>query len=308
VNKLRVIFAGTPVFAVSSLRALTMRKDIEIVAVFTQPDRPAGRGRKLKPSPVKVFAEELSLKVNTPIDLKSAETRNQIAELKPDLLIVVAYGLLLPKAIIDIPIASINVHASLLPRWRGAAPIQRAIMAGDTSSGVSIMKIVEKLDAGPVLLKKPYMMRENETSQTLHEVLATLGSAGLNEVIDKFLSNALTEQVQDESLVTYAKKITSIDQQIDWTKPSREIERKIRALSPKPGAKSNLKGLDLKILSANEGPLNSRNKVCGEVFRTADDEVSVATGDSSIVINSLQLSGKNPMMTKAFLNGHKDLF
>jgi len=308
VNKLRVIFAGTPVFAVSSLRALTMRKDIEIVAVFTQPDRPAGRGRKLKPSPVKVFAEELSLKVNTPIDLKSAETRNQIAELKPDLLIVVAYGLLLPKAIIDIPIASINVHASLLPRWRGAAPIQRAIMAGDTSSGVSIMKIVEKLDAGPVLLKKPYMMRENETSQTLHEVLATLGSAGLNEVIDKFLSNALTEQVQDESLVTYAKKITSIDQQIDWTKPSREIERKIRALSPKPGAKSNLKGLDLKILSANEGPLNSRNKVCGEVFRTADDEVSVATGDSSIVINRLQLSGKNPMMTKAFLNGHKDLF
>ena len=307
-NKLRVIFAGTPVFAVSSLRALTMRKDIEIVAVFTQPDRPAGRGRKLKPSPVKVFAEELSLKVNTPIDLKSAETRNQIAELKPDLLIVVAYGLLLPKAIIDIPIASINVHASLLPRWRGAAPIQRAIMAGDTSSGVSIMKIVEKLDAGPVLLKKPYMMRENETSQTLHEVLATLGSAGLNEVIDKFLSNALTEQVQDESLVTYAKKITSIDQQIDWTKPSREIERKIRALSPKPGAKSNLKGLDLKILSANEGPLNSRNKVCGEVFRTADDEVSVATGDSSIVINRLQLSGKNPMMTKAFLNGHKDLF
>jgi len=308
VNKLRVIFAGTPVFAVSSLKALTMRKDIEIVAVFTQPDRPAGRGRKLKPSPVKVFAEELSLTVHTPIDLKSAETRNQIAELKPDLLIVVAYGLLLPKAIIDIPIASINVHASLLPRWRGAAPIQRAIMAGDTSSGISIMKIVEKLDAGPVLLKKPYMMRENETSQTLHEVLATLGSAGLNEVIDKFLSNALTEQVQDESLVTYAKKITSIDQQIDWTKPSREIERKIRALSPKPGAKSNLKGLDLKILSANEGPLNSRNKVCGEVFRTADDEVSVATGDSSIVINSLQLSGKNPMMTKAFLNGHKDLF
>jgi methionyl-tRNA formyltransferase len=308
VNKLRVIFAGTPVFAVSSLKALTMRKDIEIVAVFTQPDRPAGRGRKLKPSPVKVFAEELSLKVHTPIDLKRAETRNQIAELKPDLLIVVAYGLLLPKAIIDIPIASINVHASLLPRWRGAAPIQRAIMAGDTSSGISIMKIVEKLDAGPVLLKKPYMMRENETSQTLHEVLATLGSAGLNEVIDKFLSNALTEQVQDESLVTYAKKITSIDQQIDWTKPSREIERKIRALSPKPGAKSNLKGLDLKILSANEGPLNSRNKVCGEVFRTADDEVSVATGDSSIVINSLQLSGKNPMMTKAFLNGHKDLF
>ena len=307
-NKLRVIFAGTPVFAVSSLRALTMRKDIEIVAVYTQPDRPAGRGRKLKPSPVKVFAEKLSLKVNTPIDLKSTETRNQIAELKPDLLIVVAYGLLLPKAIIDIPIASINVHASLLPRWRGAAPIQRAIMAGDTSSGVSIMKIVEKLDAGPVLLKKPYMMRENETSQTLHEVLATLGSAGLNEVIDKFLSNALTEQVQDESLVTYAKKITSIDQQIDWTKPSREIERKIRALSPKPGAKSNLKGLDLKILSANEGPLNSRNKVCGEVFRTADDEVSVATGDSSIVINRLQLSGKNPMMTKAFLNGHKDLF
>ena len=307
-NKLRVIFAGTPVFAVSSLKALAMRKDIEIVAVYTQPDRPAGRGRKLKPSPVKVFAEKLSLKVNTPIDLKSTETRNQIAELKPDLLIVVAYGLLLPKAIIDIPIASINVHASLLPRWRGAAPIQRAIMAGDTSSGISIMKIVEKLDAGPVLLKKPYVMKANETSQTLHEVLATLGSAALNEVIDKFLSNTLTEQVQDESLVTYAKKITTIDQQIDWTKPSCEIERKIRALSPKPGAKANLKGLDLKILSANEGPLNTRNKVCGEVFRTAADDVSVATGDSSIVINSLQLSGKSPMMTKAFLNGHKDLF
>ena len=307
-NKLRVIFAGTPVFAVSSLKALAMRKDIEIVAVYTQPDRPAGRGRKLKPSPVKVFAEKLSLKVNTPIDLKSTETRNQIAVLKPDLLIVVAYGLLLPKAIIDIPIASINVHASLLPRWRGAAPIQRAIMAGDTSSGISIMKIVEKLDAGPVLLKKPYVMKANETSQTLHEILATLGSAALNEVIDKFLSNTLTEQVQDESLVTYAKKITTIDQQIDWTKPSCEIERKIRALSPKPGAKANLKGLDLKILSANEVPLNTRNKVCGEVFRTAADDVSVATGDSSIVINSLQLSGKSPMMTKAFLNGHKDLF
>lgn len=307
-NKLRVIFAGTPVFAVSSLKALTIRKDIQIVAVYTQPDRPAGRGRKLKPSPVKVFAEECSLKVNTPIDLKSTEARNQIAELKPDLLIVVAYGLLLPKAIIDIPIAAINVHASLLPRWRGAAPIQRAIMAGDTSSGISIMKIVEKLDAGPVLLKKAHVMKENETSRTLHEVLATLGSAGLNEVIDKFLSNTLTEQVQDEGLVTYAKKITAIDQQIDWTKPSCEIERKIRALSPKPGAKATLKGLDLKIISANEGILNADNKVCGEVFRTAADELSVVTGDSSIVINSLQLSGKNPMMTKAFLNGHKDLF
>jgi len=307
VNKLRVIFAGTPVFAVSSLKALTMREDIEIVAVYTQPDRPAGRGRKLKPSPVKVFAEKLSLKVNTPIDLKSTETRNQIAELKPDLLIVVAYGLLLPKAIIDIPITSINVHASLLPRWRGAAPIQRAIMAGDTSSGISIMKIVEKLDAGPVLLKKPYVMKENETSQTLHEVLAVLGSVALNEVIDMFLSNSLTEQVQDESIVTYAKKITAIDQQIDWTKPSCEIERKIRALSPKPGAKANLKGLDLKILSANEGPLNISTNVCGEIFHTADD-LSVATGDSSIVINSLQLSGKNPMMIKAFLNGYKELF
>lgn len=307
-NKLKVIFAGTPVFAVSSLKALTMRKDIEIVAVYTQPDRPAGRGRKLKPSPVKVFAQKLSLKVNTPIDLKSTETKNQIANLKPDLLIVVAYGLLLPKDIIDIPIVSINVHASLLPRWRGAAPIQRAIMAGDASSGISIMKIVEKLDAGPVLLKKPYVMKANETSQTLHEVLATLGSAALNEVIDKFLSNALTEQVQDESLVTYAKKITTIDQQIDWTRPSCEIERKIRALSPKPGAKANLKGLDLKILSAHEEPLNAGNKVCGEVFLSAADEVYVVTGDSSIVINSLQLSGKSPTMTKAFLNGHKDLF
>ena len=307
-NKLRVIFAGTPVFAVSSLKSLTLRKDIEIVAVYTQPDRPAGRGRKLKPSPVKVFAEKLSLKVNTPIDLKSTETKRQIAELKPDLLIVVAYGLLLPKAIIDIPRASINVHASLLPRWRGAAPIQRAIMAGDTSTGISIMKIVEKLDAGPVLLMKSHVIKENETSQTLHEVLATLGSMALNEVIDKFLSNTLTEQVQDESLVTYAKKITMIDQQIDWTKPSCEIERKIRALSPKPGAKANLKGLDLKILSAKEGPFDTRDKVCGEVFRNAADDVSVATGDSSIVINSLQLSGKSPMMTKAFLNGHKDLF
>jgi methionyl-tRNA formyltransferase len=308
VNKLRVIFAGTPVFAVSSLKALTMRKDIEIVAVYTQPDRPAGRGRKLKPSPVKVFAEEFSLKVNTPIDLKSTETRNQIAELKPDLLIVVAYGLLLPKAVIDIPIAAINIHASLLPRWRGSAPIQRAIMAGDTSSGISIMKIIEKLDAGPVLLKKAHVMRENENSRTLHEVLATLGSAGLNEVIDKFLSNTLTEQVQDESLVTYAKKITAIDQQIDWTKPSCEIERKIRALSPKPGAKAILKGLDLKILSANEGPLNTYRRACGEVFRTDTDDLSVTTGDSSIVISSLQVSGKNPMTTKAFLNGHKELF
>jgi methionyl-tRNA formyltransferase len=308
VAKLRTIFAGTPLFSVPSLEALTMRKDVEIVGVFTQPNRPAGRGRSLRPSPVKVFAEELSLKVSTPTDPKDADTKDLIAKLEPDLLVVVAYGVVLPKAIIDIPKTSINVHASLLPRWRGAAPIQRAIMAGDTSSGISIMKIVEKLDAGPVFLKKPYLMSENETSQSLHDILATLGSVALNEAIDLLLINALTEQVQDEKLVTYAKKITPIDQQIDWTKPSCEIERKIRALSPKPGAKASLKDLDLTILSANEEPLNMRGKMCGEISNITDDGISIATGDGCIVIKSLQINGKKPMTTKAFLNGHKDLF
>jgi methionyl-tRNA formyltransferase len=257
---------------------------------------------------VKVFAEELSLKVSTPTDLKNADTKNLIAKLKPDLLVVVAYGVLLPKAIIDIPKTSINVHASLLPRWRGAAPIQRAIMAGDTSSGISIMKIIEKLDAGPVLLKKPYLISENETGQSLHDVLATLGSVALNEAIDLLLIDALTEQVQDEKLVTYAKKVTPTDQQIDWTKPSCEIERKIRALSPKPGAKASLKDLDLTILSANKEPLNARGKMCGEISNTTADGISIATGDGCIVIKSLQINGKKPMTTKAFLNGHKDLF
>ncbi len=307
-DKLRTIFAGTPEFSVPSLKALTMRDDIEIVGVFTQPDRPAGRGRNLRPSPVKIFAEELSLKVSTPTDLKNFDTKNLINALKPDLLVVVAYGVILPKVILDIPKTSINVHASLLPRWRGAAPIQRAIMAGDVSSGISIMKIVEKLDAGPVILKKPYRMREDETSQSLYRVLATLGSVALDEAIDLLLINSLTEQIQDEKLVTYAKKIIPLDQQIDWGRSTCEIERKIRALSPKPGAKAKFQGLDFTILAADKDPSNARGKSCGEISNISPDGISVTTGDGCIVIKSLQINGKKPMTTKAFLNGHKDFF
>ena len=212
---MRIIFAGTPEFAVPSLRSLIASKH-EVCAVYTQPDRPAGRGRKLQPSPVKVLALSAGIRVFQPTNLKPDGELQQLRDLKPDLIVVVAYGMILPQAVLDIPAKGcINVHGSLLPRWRGAAPIQRAVMAGDEKTGVTIMKIIHKLDAGDMLHKEECPITPQDTSETLYAKLAELGAVGLEKVLAQIESGSLQAEKQDENLVTYAEKLTKTEAELD---------------------------------------------------------------------------------------------
>ena len=229
--KLKVIFAGTPDFAASSLTALLAHPSVTVIAVYTQPDKPAGRGQQLRESAVKTLAIAQGLPIFQPHSLRDAETMASFAALQADLLVVAAYGQILPAGVLEAPrLGSINVHASLLPRWRGAAPIQRAIMAGDEESGITIMRMVERLDAGPMILQSRCPIAATDTGGTLHDRLAEMGGAALVAGIDCLLAPAHEEREQAEDLVTYARKIERADRQIDWQRPAVEIERQIRAL------------------------------------------------------------------------------
>ena len=216
---MNIIFAGTPAFAVPSLQMLlTARK--QLCAVYTQPDRPSGRGRQLHPSPIKELALQHNLPVYQPLSLNAPEQWQRIEDLKPDLMIVVAYGMILPQAVLDIPrLGCLNVHGSLLPRWRGAAPIQRAIMVGDNETGITVMRIIKKLDAGDMLHKETYALSSHDTSSTVHDALAELGALGLAKVLAQLANNTLMPEPQNEDLVTYAEKITKPKAQLDCHQP-----------------------------------------------------------------------------------------
>jgi len=302
---LNIVFAGTPDFAVSSLKALNESRH-NVIAVYTQPDRPAGRGRKLQASPVKQYAIAHGLPVFQPDNLKNPDDVNHLKSLQPDIMVVVAYGLILPPSVLEIPrLGCLNVHASLLPRWRGAAPIQRAIEAGDRTTGVTIMQMDAGLDTGTMLLKKETPIENDDTATTLHDRLAGLGADALILVLEQLEQGALAGEPQDEQEATYAKKLEKSEARIDWSLPVDVLARKIRAFNPWPVANCSFNGKRLRILQATPLPLSRDNLESGTVSEINENSISVQTGDGSLAISHLQLEGGRPQTVHEFLNGHQ---
>jgi methionyl-tRNA formyltransferase len=300
---LRLIFAGTPDFAAEALHAL-IRSPHEIVAVYTQPDRPAGRGRKLTPSPVKQLALQHQLTVLQPVSLKTPEAAAQLRTLDADVMVVAAYGLLLPPEVLGIPhYGCLNIHASLLPRWRGAAPIQRAILAGDSETGITIMQMDKGLDTGAMLLKLTCPITGKDTAASLHDRLATLGAEAIITALDQLPT--LTATPQDDRQATYAAKLTKQEAVIDWHRPAEELDRLIRAFNPWPVAQTSVNGQTLRIWSAQ--PLAGKANVSpGTVIGRDKQGIDIACGEGVLRLTRLQPAGSKPMDVAAFLNGRPD--
>ncbi len=300
---MRIIFAGTPEFAVPSLFTL-LASGHDVCAVYTQPDRPAGRGRKLQPSPVKELAISNGIRVFQPLSLKSETELQQLVNLKPDLMVVVAYGMILPQAALDIPrLGCINVHGSLLPRWRGAAPIQRALMAGDDKTGVTIMRIIHKLDAGDMLHKEECAITDQDCSGDLYDKIADLGALGLAKVLVQIESGTVHPEKQDENLVTYAEKLTKTEAMLDWLQPATQLARIVRGLNPWPVAQTGYDGKTLRIWRA-EAVTTETNFVPGTVTCTSKT-LDVATSDGALRLLEVQLPGGKRLPIQAFLNSHQ---
>ena len=295
----RVLFAGTPEFALASLQALT-RAGIVPLAVLTQPDRPAGRGKRLTASPVKQFALERGIEVLQPATLKDPDTIKQVAAFEPDILVVAAYGLILPQSVLDIPTKGcLNVHASLLPRWRGAAPIQAAILAGDEKTGVSLMAMTAGLDCGPVYVEEALAIGPHETAGDLHDRLAVLGGELLVRHFDAILSGALEAVEQDDSRATYAGKINKQDARLDWQQPAEVLQRQVRAYNPVPGAFFLFDDTPIKCWRASV--VAGRDKAApGEVLSAGRDGIVVACGRQALRLDSLQRPGKRPVTAGEF--------
>jgi methionyl-tRNA formyltransferase len=301
---MRIVFAGTPEFAVPPLRAL-LGTSHEICAVYTQPDRPAGRGRKLTPSPVKLIAQEAGLPVFQPETLKDEAAQAALRELKPDLMVVVAYGLLLPRAVIDTPpLGCINIHASLLPRWRGAAPIQRSILAGDPETGVTIMYIEPRLDAGPMLLKKSCPISPDDTAGDLHDRLARIGAEALLEALPPIAAGTAQSELQDESLVTHAAKISKDDAQLDWSRPASELQRQICAFNPWPVAETVYRNQVLRVWRATVIP--SSCLAPPGTLLIDGEHLDVVTGNGCLRLLEIQLPGGKRIAARDFINGHPE--
>jgi methionyl-tRNA formyltransferase len=303
---MRIVFAGTPDFAVPSLRAAAQRN--EVVAVYTQPDRPAGRGRGLTPSPVKREALERGIEVVQPENFKSAAAREALAAYKPDLLVVVAYGLILPQAVLDIPTQGCwNVHASLLPRWRGAAPIQRAIQANDARTGVCLMQMEKGLDTGPVLLSQALDIGNEETGGQLHDRLAALGAQVLADGLGLLRAGIRPiPQPQPEDGVTYAHKLDKAEARLDWSRPALELANKVRAFNPWPMAEAQVAGERLRLHSAVALPV-SHDAAPGTLLAAGRDGLDVACGEGVLRIRVLQRDGGKAITAADYLNGRRDL-
>jgi methionyl-tRNA formyltransferase len=300
---LKVSFAGTPEFAVPTLQALADSRH-RLVGVLTQPDRPAGRGRELKSSPVKELSLKLGLPLSQPPGLKTDSDRTALAAWNPDLLVVVAYGLLLPVAALRLPrLGCINVHASLLPRWRGAAPIQRAVLAGDTRTGITIMQMNAGLDTGPILTGRSIELTGQETSQALFDQLARLGAGALVETLDALEAGTVTAVEQSSVGVTYAAKIDKKEAQVDWQHSAAQIARQVRAFNPWPVAQTLWDGQQLRLWEA--WPQSDEDAVAtpGQVLGLVDDRLLVRCGQGSLAIARLQLPGRRPITAREFAAG-----
>jgi len=304
---MRIVFAGTPKFAVKSLSVLN-QSEHEVVAVYCQPDRPKGRGKVLTACPVKIFAEENNLLVIQPEDFKDKQSQSQLALLNPDIMVVAAYGQILPKAVLEIPkLGCLNIHASLLPRWRGAAPIERAILEGDRETGISIMQMNEGLDTGDILLDKKCMISNRETAQTLHDTLSNIGANAILETLNIFPT--LKARPQQNNNATYAEKVTKDEAQIDWHQSAEQISRVIRAFNPRPIAYTNamakqFKNRVLRIIEAEIVNRQTTNSP-GEVIKYDKDVCYVATSSGVISLKKVQLAGKKEVSIKDFNNAYQ---
>lgn len=300
-----VVFMGTPEFAVPSLEALIETQTV--VGVVTQPDRPAGRGRKLRPSPVKVTAEEAGLPLYQPPSLREREAAEPLHRWAPEAIVVAAFGQILRPHVLDLPPRGcINVHASLLPRWRGASPIQHALLAGDEKTGVSLMRMGVGLDTGPVYVQEAVPLRPGETAQTLHDRLAELGAEMLRAHLDAILSGKIAPEPQDDEAATYAPLIKKEDGRLDWTASAAQLDRRVRAMTPWPGAFTIWNEQRLKILAAR--PLEEGAPPAGEPGDVTGDEeaVVVVTGEGGLRLLEVQLAGKEAMPAAAFVRGRPD--
>ena len=304
---LKIIFAGTPEFAARHLAAL-LNTPHDIVAVYTQADRPAGRGRKLTASPVKTLALLHQLRIEQPLSLKEPDVQKQLASLQADLMIVVAYGLILPKDILTLPrLGCINVHASLLPRWRGAAPIQAAILHGDHQTGICLMQMDEGLDTGDVLVQTTCEITSTETAASLHDKLAELGANSLTKQLAVISHQSVTPQPQDNDQATYAPKVTKADARIDWQQTASHIERCIRAYNPWPVAFTTLNEQSIRIWEAELTTQVSATDP-GTITAVHTDCLDVATGDGVLRITRLQIPGHKNLTVKEILNAYRESF
>ena len=309
---MRIVFAGTPDFSVPVLEALIAECEysaMSIVAVYTQPDRPAGRGRRMSTSPVKKMAAAAGIRIEQPETLKAPADQETLASLEADLIVVVAYGLLFPKAVLELPrIACVNVHASVLPRWRGAAPIQRAILAGDERTGVSIMKMSEGLDEGPVYLSRELAIGPAETGTTLHERLAQLGAKTLMEALPGILDGTTQPQPQDETQACYAAKIGKSDAHLDFALDAGQLERMVRAFNAWPVAWCRWRGSDraeentLRIWEARAAAKDAPGLAPGTVISGGKDGIRIATATGDLIAERLQLPGRKPLAAADFSN------
>ncbi len=303
----RIIFAGTPDFAATHLQAL-IASGANLCAVYTQPDRPAGRGRKLQKSPVKQIAEAANIPVYQPLNFKEADDLDQLTALNADLMIVVAYGIILPQGVLDAPrLGCVNVHASLLPRWRGAAPIHRALLEGDSTSGVTLMQMEAGLDTGPMLAKIETEISDQESSGQLHDRLAQMGSKLLVDSLPDLLSGKLTAEQQSESLVTYAHKLEKQEGQIDWSRSATDIGRQIRGLSPWPVAFTTLDDLTLRIWQAEPLTRNT-DQTPGTLINADRSGIEVSCGEGILRLINVQLPGKKAMNVADILNSNNHPF
>ena len=298
---MRIVFAGTPEFAVPALDALVTAGH-DVAAVYTQPDRPAGRGRRLSPSPVKQRALALNIPVEQPESFRFADVRSRLADYAPEVMVVVAYGLILPQSVLEIPPhGCLNIHASLLPRWRGAAPIQRAIAAGDEETGVCIMRMEKGLDTGPILLESRVTIGADETAGSLHDRLSVAGASAIVAVLANLRERK--SRRQDPEHATYAHKLSKQEAAIDWGRPASEIARQVRAFNPWPVAQTLLDGEPLRIWTAMPLPLSAEGFAPGEVTTASVDGIDIATGKGVLRVTRLQPPGRRPMNAAEFLNG-----
>ena len=304
---LRIIFAGTPDFAARHLHAL-LDSPHRLLAVYTQPDRPAGRGKKLQASPVKQLALDSNLPVYQPATLKTAAAQQQLRDLGADIVVVVAYGLLLPQAVLDIPpLGCINVHASLLPRWRGAAPIQRALEAGDRESGVTIMQMDAGLDTGAMLLKAACPIAADDTAASLEARLVEVGVPALLQALRQLAGGEAVGQAQDDSLSCYAGKISKQEAAIDWHRPAAQLDRQIRAFHPFPVCHTQIGNQRLRIHAARPVKL-PHGETPGTLIKADAGGILVACGEHALSLSRLQLPGKKALPAAEVLNGYADLF
>ncbi len=301
---MKIIFAGTPIFAATALEAI-LTAGFSVDLVLTQPDRSAGRGLKMQSSAVKLLARQRNLPLLQPLSLKEATLETQLQTIAPDIMIVAAYGLILPASLLQIPqYGCINIHASLLPRWRGAAPIQRAILAGDHETGITIMQMDSGLDTGNILSQHVISIAPDETAATLHDKLATLGGISIVAVLQNFINNKLESVPQSETGVSYAAKISKSEAAIDWTLDAAHLECMVRAFNPYPGAFTQLAGNLIKIWRVSEVNLGDTSGAPGEIIAAVSEGIIVACGHGALRIETLQPAGGKRLTIAQFMTGH----